>query len=196
MKWHILKAPWWRLQHVMFLRPQEDHKKTTRRRVLMTFAIGLESWRCLEDVLMLSSGLCNYEMKYFRPPLVTSSTRHVYKTTRRPPEEHPRTSPHDACNWTWSMKMSWCFLQGYVTIKWNILKPTWWRLQHVMFIRPQTYHPKISPHGVCKWTWSMKASWKCHDSFFRVMIKLTNKIFKALLDTSSIRHIYARRPNW
>ena len=53
----------------------------------MTFAIGLEACRCLEDVLMPSSKLCHYQIQYFKAPLVTSSTRHVHKTTRRPPED-------------------------------------------------------------------------------------------------------------
>ena len=202
----------------------------------MTFAIGLEACRFLEDVLMPSTGQCHYQIKYFRAPLVTSSARHVHKTTRRPPE--------DQFSWRFQMhlkhedvlKTTSCFPQGYVTIKLNILKPNWWRLQHVMFIWPQEdhpktsphmtftsgpeawicledvltrwsllcdyeikyfkgplvtsstrhvhktkkYHPKTSPHDVCKWTWSMNVSWRCPDAFFTVMIKLSNKICKAL----------------
>ena len=46
------------------------------------------------------------------------------------------------------LKTSWCLLQGYVTIKYNILKPPWWRLQHVMFIRPQEDHPTTSLEDV------------------------------------------------
>ena len=162
----------------------------------MTFAIGLEACRCLEDVLMPSSGLCHYQIKYLKPPWWR--LQHVMFI--RPQEDHPKTSPHDVCNWTGRMHMSWrrldAFFGGYATIKWNILKPPWWRLQHVMFIRPQEDHPKASPHDVCKWTWSMHASWRCPDAFFTVMIKLSNNICKALLDTSSNRHIYARWPNW
>ena len=83
IKSNILNPPWWRLQHVMFIRPQEDH----RRPVLMTFASGLEARICLEDVFMLSSWLCHYQMQYFRGPLVTSLTRHMFI---RPQKDHRR----------------------------------------------------------------------------------------------------------
>ena len=39
---------------------------------------------------MLSSRLCDYQMKYFKVLLVTSSARHVHKTTRRPLEDQYR----------------------------------------------------------------------------------------------------------
>ena len=67
------------------------------------------------------------------------------------------------------LKTSWCLLQGYASIKWYILQPPWWRLQHVMFIRPQEDHPKTSPHDVCKCTWRSKMCWRRLDAFFRVM---------------------------
>ena len=181
---------------------------------------------------MPSSGLCLYQMIYFTAPLVTSSTRHVHKTTRRPPEDqsswrlqvhlkhedglktswcllqgyvfiklhilkpnwwrlqhvmfiwpqedHPKTSPHNIMTFTseYVLKTSWRLGHCYVTMKLNILKPPWWRLQHAMFIRPQEDHPKTSPHDVCKWTWSMNASWRCPDAFFTVMIKLSIKYVK------------------
>ena len=162
----------------------------------MTFAIGLEACRCLEDILMSSSKLCQYQIKYFKAPLVTSSTRHVHKTTRRPPEDQSSWRLQVHLKIEDMLKTSWGLLQGYVTIKLNILKPNWWRLQHVMFIWPQEDNQKTSPHDVCKWTWSMNASWRCPNAFFAVMIKLSNKICKAILDASSTRHMYARGPNW
>ena len=95
---NILKPNWWRLQHVMFIWSQEAH----RRPVLMTFAIGLEACRRLDAF----SGLCHYQIKYFKAPLVTSSTRHVHKTTRRPPKTK--------C--TWSMKMCWRHLDAFFRV--------------------------------------------------------------------------------
>ena len=150
-----------------------DRKKTTRRPVLMTFAIGLEACRCLEDVLMPSSKLCHYQIKYFKAPLVTSSTRHVHKTTRRPPEDQSSWRLQVHLKIEDVLKTSWYLLQGCVTIKLNISKPNWWRLQHVMFIRPQEDHPKTSPHGVCKCTWRSKMCWRRLDTFFRV-VSLSN----------------------
>ena len=71
IKWNILKPNWWRLQHVNKTSPH------------MTFTSGLEAWICLEDVLTHWSLLCDYAIKYFKGPLVTSSTRHVHKTTKK-----------------------------------------------------------------------------------------------------------------
>ena len=87
------------------------------------------------------------------------------------------------------LKTSWCLHQGYVTIKWNILEPPWWRLQHVMFIRQQEDHPKTSPHDVCNWTGSMHMSWRRLDAFFG-LCHYQIKYFKAPLVTSSTRHVH------
>ena len=80
-----------------------------RGSVFRTFASGLEAWRCLEDVLMSSSGLCHYQMKYFRAPWWP--LQHVMFI--KPQEDHPKTSPHDVCNWTGSMQMSWRRLDAF-----------------------------------------------------------------------------------
>ena len=164
--------------------------KTTRRPDLMTFAIGLEACRFLEDVLMPSSGLCHYQIKYFKAPLVTSSTRYVHKTTRRPLE--------DQSSWRFQvhlkhedvLKTSWCLPQGYVTIKLNILKPNWWRLQHVMFIWPQEDHPKTSPH--ITFTSGLEA-WICLEDVLTPWSLLCDyeiKYCKGPLVTSSTRHVH------
>ena len=160
--------------------PVTSVSQWARGPVFRTFASGLEAWRCLEDVLMPSSWLCLYQMIYFTAPLVTSSTRHVHKTTRRPPEDQSswrlqldwkhadvlntswsllqsyvtikyfkaplvtsstrhfhkttRRPPEDQSSWRFQvhskhedvLKTPWCLLQGcYVTIKLNILKPNW-----------------------------------------------------------------------
>ena len=155
----------------------------------MTFAIGLEAWRCLKDVLMPSSGLCHYQMKYFKFPLVTSSTRHVYKTTRKPPEDQYSRrlqldlKQEDVLEDVFMLSSWLCHYQMKYFRGPLVTSST----RHVH--KTTTRQPKASPHGVCKWTWIMKASWTCPDALFRVMIKLTNKVFKPLLDTSSTRHI-------
>ena len=93
--------------------------------VFRAFASGLEAWRCLEEVLMHSSGLCHYQMKYFRAPLMTSSTRHVHKTTRRPPEDQSSWRLQVDLKHECALKMSWCVLYGY----------DWIRLQNVIFMQ-------------------------------------------------------------
>ena len=99
-------------------------------------------------------------MIYFTAPLVTTSTRHVHKTTRRPPEDQSSWRLQVHLKHEDVFKTSWCLLQGYVTIKLNILKPNWWRLQHVMFIWPQEDHPKTSPHNIMTFTSGLEA-WIC-----------------------------------
>ena len=147
----------------------------------MTFASGLEACRCLEDVLMPSSKLCLYQIKYFKAPLVTSSTRHVHKTTRRPPEDQVHLKHEDV------LKTSWCLLQGYMTIKWNILKPNWWRLQHVN---------KTSPHMT--FTSGLEA-WICLEdtlTHWSLLCDYAIKYFKGPLVTSWTRHVHktTKRP--
>ena len=101
-----------------------------------------------------------------------------YAFMRKPSGHADQSSGRLQVDWKHEdvLKTSWCLLQGYVSIKWNILEPPWWRLQHVMFIRPQEDHPKTSPHDVCNWTGSMKMYWRRLDAFFRAM-SLSNEIF-------------------
>ena len=160
------------------------------------FAIGLEACRCLEDVLMPSSKLCHYQIKYFKAPLVTSSTRHVHKTTRRPPEDQSSWRLQVHLKIEDVLKTSWCLLQGYVTIKLNILKPNWWRLQHVMFIWPQEDHPKTSPHMT--FTGALEA-WICLEDVLTHWSLLRDyeiTYFKGPLVTSSTPHVHktTKRP--
>ena len=145
---------------------------------------------------MFSSGLCHYQMKYFKVPLVTSSTRHVYKTTRIPLEDQ------SSCRLQVDLKHEYILILSsglchYIKLIIYFKAP---------LVTSSTRHihktTKRPPEDQFSWRSQvdlkhiMNASWNCPDAFFRVMIKLTNKIFKALLDTCSTRHIYARRPNW
>ena len=113
------------------------------------------------DVLMPFSGLCHYQIKYFKAPLVMSSARHVHTTTRRPPEDQVHLKHADV------LKTSWCLLQGYMTIKWNILR--------AQLVTSSTRQQDQSSYDVYKWTWSMnvlKLSWRIGHCYVTMQLDI------------------------
>ena len=121
IKWYILQplvTSSTRHVHKTTRRPPEDQSSWRLQN-------ALEDRRCIEDVLMPSSKPCHYQIKYFKAPLVTSSTRHVHMTTRRPPEDQSSWRLQVDLKHAYVLKTYWRIGHCYVTMKLNILKAPW-----------------------------------------------------------------------